>query len=155
MVRSNAKLLILGSLPGAESLRRQQYYAHPQNAFWRIMGTIAGFAPDLPYEQRLNRMTAHGAALWDVCAAAERIGSLDSAIKTPQPNNFAQFFTENPGVKLVAFNGQPASKLYARLVKPQLALEHIEFVVLPSTSPAHARMRFEEKLRRWREALKV
>lgn len=153
VARADARILLLGSLPGAESLRRQQYYAHPHNGFWRILGMIAGFAPDAPYEQRLDVMVARGIALWDVCAAAERPGSLDSAIRLPVPNDFDGFLAGHPRLERICFNGQTAAKLFLRLVRPGLR-RPLAGLVLPSTSPAHATMRFEEKLRRWEEALR-
>lgn len=151
--RADARLLILGSLPGAESLRQQQYYAKPQNSFWRIMGLLVGASPDLPYATRLQKLQEQRIALWDVCHAAERAGSLDSAIRKPQPNDFVAFFAAHPALTHLCFNGQPAAKLFARLVKPQLAQDNFTYATLPSTSPAHAGMRFEEKLARWREAI--
>jgi len=92
VAHANAKVLILGSMPGAESLAQQQYYAHPRNAFWPIMASLYGFAADLPYALRLQQLTAHGVALWDVLAYCEREGSLDSAIRNEQPNDFHRFF---------------------------------------------------------------
>jgi len=147
--------LILGSLPGAESLAKQQYYAKTQNSFWKIMGELAGAFPALPYEERLERLKAHGIAVWDVCAAADRVGSLDSAIKAPKPNDFAGFFAAHAAIERICFNGQPAGKLFDRLARPALpeAIALLPRVVLPSTSPAHAGMPFEEKLARWRAAL--
>ena len=83
----NARVLILGSMPGAESLRLQQYYAYRHNAFWRIMGEIYGFSPELPYPERLAKLRENGVALWDVLAECVRPGSLDSAIRAPRPND--------------------------------------------------------------------
>ena len=148
-----AKVLILGSLPGVRSLREQQYYAQPQNAFWRIMGALCGAGPELTYEARLARLTEHGVALWDVLAAGRRPGSLDSAIDrtTAVTNDFASFFELNPSIGSIFFNGATAADLYRRKVLPGLAprFAAIERRTLPSTSPAHARMRFAEKLAHW------
>jgi hypoxanthine-DNA glycosylase len=96
----SARVLILGSLPGAVSLERQQYYAKPQNVFWKIMGTLVGARPELPYAQRTDALTKAGIALWDVCASAHRIGSLDSAIKHHAANDFASFFAKHPKIYL-------------------------------------------------------
>ncbi len=147
----DARVLILGTLPGAESLRRQQYYAKKENSFWNIMGALFGASPERPYEDRLRLLKQRGVALWDVCATAERVGSLDSNIKAPVANDFPSFFRAHKRIELICFNGQPAEKLFRRHASAGLPVIHQ--MVLPSTSPAHARMRFEEKLSRWREAL--
>jgi double-stranded uracil-DNA glycosylase len=153
--RRGARVLILGTLPGAESLRRRQYYANKQNRFWKIMGELAGACPDLPYPKRLARLTENGIALWDVCAAAERKGSLDAAIQKPVPNNFVSFFKAHKNIKLICFNGQPAERFFRRYVAPGMPKNILSLprIILPSTSPAHAGMRYEEKLARWREGL--
>jgi hypoxanthine-DNA glycosylase len=150
---ANARVLILGSLPGQVSLAHRQYYAQPQNAFWKIMGRLFDAGPELPYDERARRLVAHGIALWDVCAAAQRPGSLDASIvhASVVPNDFAGFVAAHPRLRLVCFNGAKAAELYRRLVLPTLtASPHpIRYETLPSTSPAHASMRFEEKLARW------
>lgn len=153
----SATILILGSLPGAESLRRRQYYAMPQNRFWWIMGQLVGAHPELPYEQRLEPLRRAGIALWDVCHAAHRPGSLDSAIvaATVVPNPIARFLAAHVGVALICFNGGGAEKLFNNFVLPNLtpAQAAIPRVRLPSTSPAHAAMRIDEKLAKWRRAM--
>lgn len=152
-----ARVLILGSLPGVRSLKEQQYYAQPQNAFWRIMGVVCGAGPELAYEARLDRLNEHGIALWDVLAAGRRPGSLDSAIDraTAVTNDFASFFELNPSIGSIFFNGATAADLYRRKVLPALAptFAGIPRRTLPSTSPAHARMPFAEKLAHWSAAL--
>lgn len=154
---AHARVLILGSLPGQVSLQRQQYYAQPHNAFWKIMGRLFGAGPELPYEERAQRLVQNGIALWDVCAAAQRPGSLDAAIvhSSVVPNELAAFLENHPGVGLVCFNGGKAAELYRRLVLPCLpdTLRAIRYETLPSTSPAHAAMPFEEKLTRWAAVL--
>ena len=148
-----ARVLILGSLPGQVSLQRQQYYAQPHNAFWKIMGRLFGAGPELPYEERAHRLVRNGIALWDVCASAQRPGSLDASIvhSSVVPNALASFIESHPGIGLICFNGGKAADLYRRLVLPGLpATERaIRYETLPSTSPAHAAMPFEEKLTRW------
>ena len=155
--RRDARVLVLGTLPGPESLRQRQYYAQSRNAFWRIMGELVGAGPESPYPRRLAVLVEHRIALWDVCAAAERAGALDAAIQRASvvPNDFAAFFKEHPSIELVCFNGQTAASLYRRLVVPTLSAKFaaIERRVLPSTSPAHAALSFERKLERWRVAL--
>lgn len=153
VARQDAYLLILGTLPGVESLRQRQYYAKKQNSFWKIMGNLVGATPDMPYKERLEQLQHHRIALWDVCAAAEREGSLDSAIQSPQPNDFVDFFIRHSQIHHICFNGQPAAKLFAQLVKPKLLQDPFSYHVLPSTSPAHASMKYEEKLAQWRHVV--
>jgi double-stranded uracil-DNA glycosylase len=148
-----ARILILGSLPGAESLRRQQYYAKAQNVFWRIMGELFGFAHDLPYADRIDALLAHEVALWDVCAAARRLGSLDAAIDraSVQTNDFGAFLARHPHITLICFNGAKAADLYRRRVRPFLDTDpgNIASLILPSTSPAHAARSYRDKKAAW------
>lgn len=149
----HARVLILGSLPGQVSLQRQQYYALPQNAFWKIMGRLYGAGPEVPYSERTRHLMRNRIALWDVCAAAQRPGSLDSAIVRASviPNDFSAFLAVHPKIELIVFNGAKAAELYRRLVVPRLPthLASIDRHILPSTSPAYAAMSFEEKLAHW------
>jgi TDG/mug DNA glycosylase family protein len=147
----SARVLILGSLPGRLSLERGEYYANPQNAFWKI---VAARMPDLPsdYPGRAAVLIDHGVALWDVLAAATRSGSLDAAISEDAiANNFRAFFHIHPGIRLIAFNGGTAAKLYERHVLPTLtdAQRSIPRATLPSTSGAHASLSFANKAARW------
>jgi hypoxanthine-DNA glycosylase len=155
--RADARVLILGTLPGQASLAAEEYYAYPRNAFWPIMGELAGAFPHLPYEARMLRLNEKGIALWDVCAQGFRPGSLDSNISKPAANDFRTFFRTHPHIKLIAFNGQPASALYRRLVLPGLphSAQAIPREILPSTSPAHASLSFAQKLARWREVVGI
>jgi hypoxanthine-DNA glycosylase len=141
----------LGSLPGRLSLERGEYYANPQNAFWKIM---AAQVPALPadYPGRAAVLIEHGVALWDVLAAATRSGSLDAAISDDAiPNNFRAFFHIHSRIRLVAFNGGTAAKLYQRHVLPTLtdSQRSIPSDTLPSTSGAHASLSFAKKVARW------
>jgi len=149
-----ARVLILGSLPGQASLAARQYYAQPHNAFWRIMGELFGAGPDLPYDERAARLRASGIALWDVCKAAVRPGSLDAAIdvETVDINDFERFFREHPRIAHVCVNGGTAHRLYVRKVQPILPepTSSLPLHLLPSTSPAHASLRLVQKLERWR-----
>lgn len=153
VARPDARVLILGSLPGQVSLREQQYYAQPRNDFWKIMGALAGAAPELDYSRRLEALKAQGIALWDVCASAHRPGSLDASIRhgSVVVNDFTSFFHTHRGIGFICFNGRKAADLYRRLVLPGLpeSLQAIRCETLPSTSPAHAAMRFGSKLARW------
>ena len=150
----DARVLILGSLPGVASLAARQYYAQPHNAFWRIMGELFDAGPDVPYAERADRLRASGIALWDVCREAVRPGSLDAAIDlaTVVPNDFASFLREHQGIEWVCTNGATAHRLYRRLVQPGLPVhaQALPLHLLPSTSPAHASLYFAQKLERWR-----
>ena len=152
---SSARVLILGSMPGVLSLKANQYYAHPRNTFWRIMAGIFGFDAASPYEIRLEALKTSGIALWDVLHACIRPGSLDSAIEKGSrvPNDLKSFFTQHPGIQLVCFNGAEAEKSYNRYVLPELNVNGLKYVRLPSTSPAHASLSFEQKLALWQSAL--
>ena len=143
----NARVLILGSMPGAESLRRQEYYAFKHNVFWRIMGELFSFSPDLPYPERLAELRRHGVALWDVLAACERPGSLDSDIRAARPNDILSLVKKLPKLEKILCNGGAAHGYFRRFF-PELAAER-----LPSTSPAAARFTYAEKLAAWRSSL--
>jgi hypoxanthine-DNA glycosylase len=139
----DARVLILGTLPGAVSLASCEYYAQPRNVFWRIMGELAGASLELPYAERVGRLVASRIAVWDVCACAGRRGSADAAIRsdTIRPNDFATFFRTHPDIELICFNSAKAAELFRRLVSPTVEspAKSIRQVVLPSTSPANAR----------------
>lgn len=147
-----ARILILGSLPGEASIRAQQYYAHPRNAFWPIMQALVGATGT--YEQRCLQLESKRIAVWDVLQQSVRPGSLDSAIRTDtaRPNDFASFLSRQDRLSLIAFNGRKAEELFRRLVAVDL-VESLELAGLPSTSPAHAAMSFDTKLDRWRGIL--
>ena len=142
-------MLILGSFPSTASLAAQQYYAHPQNQFWRILGAVLEQPlQDMDYAARLAAVQGAGIAIWDVYASCERAGSLDTAIRDAVPNPLAELQESAPALRRICFNGRMA----ARRIREVEALG-LEALVLPSTSPAHAGMRFEEKLARWRAGL--
>ena len=143
----NARVLVLGSMPGAESLRQHQYYAFKHNAFWRIMGEVYGFSPELPYLERLARLRDNGVALWDVLAECVRPGSLDSDIRAARPNDIPWLVKRLPHLEKILCNGG-ASRSYLRRFFPELDARQ-----LPSTSPAAARFSYAEKLAAWRAAL--
>lgn len=151
----SARTLVLGSMPGVLSLQAQQYYAHPRNAFWPIMGSLYGFDIALPYTARVEKLKASGLALWDVLHSCSRNGSLDSAIEEGSrvPNDFAHFFAQHPHIRLVAFNGSEAEKSFNTYVLPKLSMRDIGFVRLPSTSPAHAARSLAQKTEAWRAVL--
>jgi TDG/mug DNA glycosylase family protein len=145
-------------MPGVRSLAARQYYAHPQNAFWKILGEVFGFDPTLEYPERVRRLTAARVAVWDVLQSCEREGSLDTAIDSASavPNDFAGFFHRHPLVRVVCFNGGTAERYFQRKVLPDLShREELRYLRLPSTSPAHAGLPYVEKLARWRAALSL
>lgn len=140
-------------MPGTMSLRERQYYANPRNAFWKIAAEILGFDAASPYPVRVSMLKAHGVALWDVLKSCTREGSLDSDIDpaTIVPNDFRRFFAGHPRIGRVYFNGARAQALYARHVQPNLPeARAVEYLRLPSTSPANAGVPQAEKLRAWR-----
>ena len=147
---------MLGTLPGEESLRRGEYYAHPRNLFWPIVFALfGGGAPAAHYAEKLAFVRAQRIALWDVCEAAQRIASADSTIAEEVPNPIHDLLDAHHGIHAVAFNGSGARRLYDRHFarRPEL-----RYLALPSTSPAHARVGFAEKLARWtalRDALQA
>ena len=153
IARRDARVLILGSLPGQVSLLRREYYAQPQNVFWRIMGELFGAGPELPYVARGRALRQERIALWDVCASAWRPGSLDTSIRRDSIvlNDFYRFLVSHREIRLIAFNGSKAAELYARGVLPRLAerAQGIERRIMPSTSPANASSSYQEKLKRW------
>ena len=157
LFNGSAHVLILGSMPGMASLSAGQYYAHPRNAFWRIMRGIFGIDESLPYPHRTTALLNQGLAVWDVLKACVRQGSLDSDIVSHSivANDFKTLFEQCPAIGKIVFNGSTAEQTYIRHVLPTLDLKHaaIPAVRLPSTSPAHAGLDFEWILNAWRNAL--
>jgi double-stranded uracil-DNA glycosylase len=155
----DARLLILGSMPGRASLAASEYYAQPRNAFWPIAAELFGVDPAAPYPRRCEALCAAGVALWDVLASCERPGSLDSAIRptSARANAFGPFFRQHPGIRAVWFNGRAAEAWYLRLVLPGLARPAAELPlgVLPSTSPAHAALNLRQKQAHWARVLET
>lgn len=147
----DARILILGSMPGQASLTAGRYYAHERNVFWRIMGDLFGAVPTLDYERRLQRLAAAGIALWDVIGSCERYGSLDADIVagSVQANDFAGFFAAHPCIERIFFNGMAAETTFRRHVLPELGDRLPPQHRLPSTSPAHAARGYAEKLAAW------
>lgn len=157
--RPDARVLILGSLPGQRSLQLAQYYGQPQNAFWRILAAVTGVAADADYALRTAAVLEARIAIWDVVAAARRPGSLDADIdrRSIVVNDFAAFFAAHPRIERICCNGATAAALYRRRVLPMLdgASSELPLWELPSTSPAHAAMRFDVKRERWLAALQA
>jgi len=157
VVGKQPKRLILGSMPGQRSLDDQQYYAHPRNAFWFIMGELFDIPDNTSYEDRLISVMDKGIALWDVLRSCERKGSLDVSIQNNsiKVNDFTQLLQDCPEIELIAFNGAKAEQEFVKRVTPELSTTHqqIKTVRLPSSSPAMASLKKEEKLAIWQTAL--
>ncbi|MCS6622722.1 DNA-deoxyinosine glycosylase [Roseibacterium beibuensis] len=147
VVDAETRLLILGSLPGDASLQAGQYYGHPRNAFWRLIGGVIGRdLSGLPYDERLEALKAARVGLWDVIASAERPGSLDAAIRRPEAADLRGLVAGLPELRAVAFNGGTAAKLGRAVLSAPPA--GVTLIDLPSSSPAHARP-FAEKAAAW------
>lgn len=159
LVSPRSKILILGSMPGERSLKERQYYAHPQNIFWDIMGDLFGADRQISYSERLRILNRHRVALWDVAFECRRNGSLDAAIRTESvvPNDFTSLFSLGPQIDTVFFNGHKAEQLFRSLVlKSQgLGKRPLRFLRLPSTSPAHATLTQAQKKARWRQGIQA
>ena len=147
-----AKKLILGSMPSVESLNQGFYYAHPRNAFWRILAEAfeEPFPEDVP--ARIALLERHDIALWDVLMSCEREGSLDSAIREPQVNDFAGLFEACPGIERILFNGATACQLFIKHAGAYL--NGRDWARMPSTSPAYT-LSYERKFAQWRDGLKL
>lgn len=149
LMDERARVLILGSFPSTASLAAHQYYAHKQNQFWKVLGTILGRPLcEADYPARTQAMLDAGIAIWDVYASCEREGSLDSAIRNGQPNNFVGLKKSAPAVRRVLFNGQTPGRFV-----PVLEALGYETRIMPSTSPANAGWSFERKREAWRIGL--
>jgi hypoxanthine-DNA glycosylase len=153
LLRDDARVLVLGSMPGRASLDAQQYYAHPRNAFWPIMAALCGIDPTATYAARVAALLDAGIALWDVLGECRRPGSLDADIQLQgaRPNAIGELLDAHPRIRRVCLNGAAAATLYRRFRFP--GPPRVELLQLPSTSPAHASMTFAEKQRGWHAAL--
>ena len=136
----DARVLVLGTMPSIASLAKQQYYGHPQNAFWPIMGRLLGAGPELPYAERQRILCAQGVAVWDVLRECQREGSLDAAIEVESelPNDFPSFLKAHPGIHSIFFNGHKSETAFRRHARPLVAElnRSLHYARLPSTSPA-------------------
>ncbi len=156
VIDAGTRIMILGSMPGIASLDAQQYYAHPRNQFWRLMGEIGAACPELPYRQRLQSLLSHGVGLWDVLHSCVRDGSLDAAIehRSAVPNDLLPLLRSSPVMRLCC-NGNTSYDALQRHFGRTLAAEfpHIDICRLPSTSPANASWSYARKLAAWTDAL--
>lgn len=150
VIDDQAKILILGSMPGTESLKKEQYYANKRNQMWKIMENILQLQLPEEYSQRINVLKEHHIALWDVIHSCKRVGSLDSAITEDVPNDFMTLFKQHSSLKIVGFNGNKAYQTFKTKIGFQ-DFPEIQFVKLPSTSPVPGKnvKSFEEKVVEW------
>ena len=145
VIASDARVLILGSFPSEASLAARQYYAHPRNHFWPILGEVLGEPlATLPYAERLLRVTAHRVAIWDTIVECERSGSLDAAIRNAERGEIQRVRRIARGLRGVCFNGKTAARARAAWTEAGYATS-----VMPSTSPAYT-LPIGEKLAQWR-----
>ena len=148
-IDNNSRILILGSMPGVKSLEKQQYYAHPQNRFWKVMSTICNEQqlPKFDYKTRLKILLNSNIALWDTIKSCKREGSLDSDIQNEKPNDIRKLLKTYPNIKTICLNG---NKSYIAFKKyfPDL-LEKYNCHKMPSTSPANARYSLDILMREW------
>lgn len=153
----DSRILVLGSMPSETSLKKQQYYGHRRNAFWRIMGELFGAGQEIDYEQRKQILMQNGVAVWDVLNTCCRKGSMDSDIDMDsiQINNFNWFYSVYPFIRTVFFNGSTAEKVYTKQISPILKKQYnyLRYQRLPSTSPAYASMKLDRKIEAWRVIL--
>lgn len=149
----HAKILILGSMPGEASLAANQYYAHQRNAFWPIIAPLLLIQTDASYQEKITALHSSHLALWDVFKSCERTGSLDTQISSGNYiiNDFASLFSSHKNISHVFFNGGTAERYFTRHVLPICNLNAIQFLRLPSTSPANARLSFNDKRKIWHE----
>ena len=146
---ASARILVLGTMPSVESLRQGFYYAHPHNAFWRIMAEIFGEELPVSMEEKKSLLLRNGIALWDTLRSCEREGSLDSAIQRPEPNDIPALLAECPDIRKICFNGAASETLFMRHIGP---VEGVELIRLPSTSPAYT-LAYAKKLAAWKAAI--
>jgi hypoxanthine-DNA glycosylase len=148
----NAKIVILGSIPGIASLTAGEYYAHPRNLFWQIIADLLNSPPLQDYPSKIQMLHNAQIALWDVMQSCYRPGSLDAAIDKDSviANDFNNFFKTHPQIQQVFFNGAAAEQAFRRLALPSLAKKTLILQKLPSTSPAHAAMSYQQKLESWK-----
>ena len=150
-VDSRARILILGSMPGAASLAAQEYYAHPANRFWPLMTQLLDEkTTPADYDAKIAMLLRHRIALWDSIDTCDREGSLDSDIRNVKANDFTAFLKKWPSIRTIGLNGGKAHATFAKYNKPLLSRPDLRILKLPSTSPANARWRMENLLDAWR-----
>jgi hypoxanthine-DNA glycosylase len=146
IVDDNSKILILGTMPGKKSLEMHEYYAHPRNVFWQIILQLFEFKFTEDYRMKVELLTENNIALWDSLAYCERNGSSDSFIKNEKANDIASLLEVHQRIKTICFNGQAAYRFFTKYHTPE---NRYKYLILPSTSPANASIRYEDKLEKW------
>jgi hypoxanthine-DNA glycosylase len=144
---TNVEILILGSMPSEKSLMEQEYYAHPQNRFWRVLATVTNVPLPTRYSDKIQLLKEKNFAVWDVVHRAKRVGSLDSAIEQESPNDIEWFVENHRTIKTIGFNGKKSEALFDKYFDRK---NHIRYISLPSTSPANAGISFEALCERWK-----
>ncbi|ERI95265.1 hypothetical protein HMPREF1982_00406 [Clostridiales bacterium oral taxon 876 str. F0540] len=152
IIDDKCQVLILGTMPSIESIKRNEYYGNKRNAFWKIVFSLYGMEVREEYKDKIDFLLSNHIAVWDVLESCERDGSSDVSIRNPKANDFNKFFTQYPNLKKIYFNGKTAEKLYLKLVDKEVSNGVIYQAVLPSSSPANA-IKFEEKIKEWRGIL--
>jgi TDG/mug DNA glycosylase family protein len=152
IIDDKCKILILGTMPSTESIKRNEYYGNRKNQFWRIVFSLFDMEVKEDYEERKDFLLRNHIAVWDVLENCERDGSSDGSIRNPKANDFDLLFNKYPNIKRVYFNGKKAEKLYLKLVGKEISNGVMYQTALPSTSPANA-VKFNEKLKEWRHIL--
>jgi len=154
----DSRVLILGSIPGKESLKKNQYYAHSRNSFWKIMESVLGIPAEKAYLERTSALLNRSIALWDVLKTCTRDSSLDSDINESSIicNDFEDFYTSHPHIFKVFFNGKKAEVMYMKYVRPNLSdkFKNIDHLRLPSTSPANASKTLNNKVSAWKSIIR-
>ena len=141
----SVEILILGSFPSRQSLEKKEYYGNPQNHFWHIIEALFNIDRHIPYALRISRLTEHRIVLWDILSGCCRDGSADAQIREPVFNDLTGFLRAHPSIRLVALNGSTAGRYYHQMT----ISTQVPAVILPSTSPANARVSLPEKVRAW------
>ncbi|WP_428898382.1 hypoxanthine-DNA glycosylase [Parelusimicrobium proximum] len=150
LLSKSSKVLILGTMPSVESLAKKQFYAHPRNALWRILFDVFGAEFSEDYDRRKQLVRDNNIILYDVLESCEREGSLDSNIKNYRPNDVNGLIRKYPTIKRVLFNGKAAEKFYYEFFDP---VAGVEYLSMPSTSPAYASKTYEQKMLQWKKVL--
>jgi hypoxanthine-DNA glycosylase len=152
IIGPESRILVLGSFPGEESLRKMQYYAHPRNRFWYICEQVLGCPRDFTYEARIECLTGRGIALWDVLDSCRRHQSSDASISAPRPNPIPAYLRKYPVINRIILNGSTAARLFRRSFEGKYN-DSLEVVRMPSTSPANTLMTTQDLVRLWQAAL--
>lgn len=151
---ADSQILILGTLPGAMSLQKCEYYASPCNQFWRIIADLLDEVLPLSYQAKVSMLRKHHIALWDVLRSANREGSLDTDIRNPIANDIVGFVTSHPSLRAIVFNGKEAKEKFRKLTDTGAISERIKIISMPSTSQANTCLSLEDKKKRWSSILK-